>query len=52
MLNNLLLNSKDFKIDEIDEDGGNGAIYCKRLIEKWTPPTGNRDAGGFYTSLL
>ena len=34
MLNNLLLNPKEFEIDE--EDGGKGFIYCKRLIEKWT----------------
>ena len=41
MLNNLLLNPKEFVIDEIDEideiDGENNDIYCKRLIEKWTP---------------
>ena len=37
MTNNLLLNPKEFKIDEIDADGWKGAIYCKRLIEKWTP---------------
>ena len=33
MPNNLLLNPK-YMIDEIGESG---AIYCKRLIEKWTP---------------
>ena len=38
MLNNLLLNLKEFVIDEIDEiDGENNDIYCKRLIENWTP---------------
>ena len=38
MLNNLLLNPKEFVIDEIDEiDGENNVIYCKRLIENWTP---------------
>lgn len=37
MLNNLLLNPEEFEIDETDEDGGKDAIYCKRLIEKWTP---------------
>ena len=37
MLNKLLLNPKEFKIHESDEDGGKGTIYCKRLIEKWTP---------------
>ena len=35
MLNNLLLNPKEFKIDEIG--GEKGIIYCKRLIEKGTP---------------
>ena len=35
MLNNLLLNPKEFKIDEIG--GEKRIIYCKRLIEKWTP---------------
>jgi len=29
----LLLNPEEFKIDDRDK----GAIYCKRLIEKWTP---------------
>lgn len=33
MQNNLLLNPEEFKIDDRDK----GAIYCKRLIEKWTP---------------
>lgn len=37
MPDNLLLNPNEFKIDELDEDGGKGAVYCKRLIEKWTP---------------
>lgn len=38
MLGNLLLNPKEFRIDENDEmDGEKGVIYCKRLIEKWTP---------------
>lgn len=37
MSNNLLLNPKEFKIDEMDEVDEKGAIYCKRLIEKWTP---------------
>ena len=36
MLNNLLLNPKEFKIDELGEDEGKCASYCKRLIEKWT----------------
>ena len=32
MLNNLLLNPKEFVIDEIDEiDGENNVIYCKSL---------------------
>ena len=35
MQNNLLLNPKEFQIDEMD--GEKSAIYCKRLIEKWTP---------------
>lgn len=37
MTNDLLLNPKEFEIDEIDEDGRKNSIYCKRLIEKWTP---------------
>ncbi len=37
MPNNLLLNPEKFKIDGMDEDDGKGVIYCKRLIEKWTP---------------
>ena len=36
MTNNLLLNPKEFEIDELDEEIENGDIYCKRLIEKWT----------------
>ena len=32
MLNNLLLNPKEFEIDEINGDGEKGIIYCKRLI--------------------
>lgn len=34
MRNNLLLNPKEFKINE---DGEKGVISCKRLIENWTP---------------
>lgn len=37
MLNNLLLNPKEFEIDDLGEDEGKGVIYCKKLIEKWTP---------------
>ena len=37
MPDNLLLNPKKFKIDEIGENGGKGAVYCQRLINKWTP---------------
>ena len=37
MPDNLLLNPKEFIIEELDEDEWNGSIYCKRLIEKWTP---------------
>ena len=37
MPENLLLNPKEFKIVELDEDGGKGALSCKRLIENWTP---------------
>ena len=37
MTNNLLLNPKEFEIDEIDEDGRKNSIYCRKLIEKWTP---------------
>lgn len=37
MPDNLLLNPKEFEIDEISESGEKGAIYCKKLIEKWTP---------------
>ena len=41
MQNSLLLNPKEFIIDELGEDGGKGTIYCKRLIEKWTPQLEN-----------
>ena len=37
MQNNLLLNPKEFNIDDLGEDEGKGTIYCKKLIEKWTP---------------
>lgn len=39
MQNKLLLNPMDFEIDdEIDEEMEiDGAVYCKRLVEKWTP---------------
>lgn len=37
MSDKLLLNPKEFEIDEMGEDGGKNAIYCKKLIEKWTP---------------
>ncbi len=39
MQNKLLLNPNEFVIDdEMDEDMEiEGAVYCKRLIEKWTP---------------
>ena len=38
MLKNLLLNLKEFVIEEIEGiDGENNDIYCKRLIENWTP---------------
>ncbi len=38
MLNNWLLNPKDFKIDEdCCEDVEKGIVACKRLIDKWTP---------------
>ena len=37
MANNLLLNPKEFEIDEFDEDQRKNSDYCKRLIEKWTP---------------
>lgn len=37
MQNNLLLNPEEFEIYERDEDSEKGTIYCKRLIEKWTP---------------
>ncbi len=37
MQDNLLLNPEEFTIDTSDGDEGKGAIYCKRLIEKWTP---------------
>lgn len=37
MKDNLLLNPKEFKIDETIVNGKRGSIYCKRLIEKWTP---------------
>lgn len=33
MQGKLLLNPKEFKMDETDE----GAVYCKKLIEQWTP---------------
>lgn len=36
MLSNLLLNPKEFKIDEQNEDGWKGTRYCRRLIKKWT----------------
>lgn len=36
MQNDLLLDPQKFKIVEADKDG-KGAIYCERLIEKWTP---------------
>lgn len=35
MLNNLLLNPKEFVIEEVD--GEKGRICCESLIEKWTP---------------
>ena len=41
MLNDLLLNPKKFQIDDINGDGEKGVIYCKRLIEKWTPQLEN-----------
>lgn len=37
MANNLLFNTAEFKIVEGDGDGEKGAIYCKKLIESWTP---------------
>ena len=37
MLNNLLLNPNEFEIDEFAGDVEQGEIYCKKLIEKWTP---------------
>ena len=38
MKDNCLLNPKEFKIyDKSFEDGTKGSIYCKKLIEKWTP---------------
>ena len=37
MLNDLLLNPEEFKIEEFDEDEVQGAAYCQKLIEKWTP---------------
>ncbi len=36
MPNNLLLNSKEFEIDEFAGDVEQGEVYCKKLIEKWT----------------
>lgn len=38
MINNRLLNPKNFVIDEdCCEDAEKGIAACKRLIEKWTP---------------
>lgn len=38
MQNDLLLNPKEFKIAQvIDDEEEKNSIYCKRLIEKWTP---------------
>ena len=45
--NNLLLNPKEFKIDETAVSGKDGAVYCKRLIEKWTPELESEMLGAF-----
>lgn len=37
MQNNLLLNPNDFEIDEFAGDVEQGEIYCRKLIDKWTP---------------
>lgn len=43
MLDNLLLNPEEFVIDDtMDEEMEvEGAVYCKRLIEHWTPELEN-----------
>lgn len=37
MQNDLLLNPEEFEIDLNIDDEEKNEIYCKRLIEKWTP---------------
>lgn len=46
MQNDLLLDPQKFEIAEEDQDE-KGAIYCERLIEKWTPQLESEMLKGF-----
>ena len=41
MSDKLLLDPKKFIIDNADMDEEKNALYCKRLIDKWTPQLEN-----------
>lgn len=53
MLNSMLLNPKNFEIDEnCCEDVEKSIAACKRLIEKWTPELETHMLEAFIKTLL